>query len=78
MLRKFNTQISVPAVNTGDEMASALQEMGAFSDSDLRNILSDLEIHTGSSDIGVGIRDIIECVKLSKESERDAPGRFAS
>jgi vesicle-fusing ATPase len=77
LLRKFNTQISVPNVNNLKELGTILYQKNALAEPDLRNMMSDLEIELQGDNIGVGVRDILEALEIAKRAE-DVPSRLRS
>ena len=76
-MRKFNSQIHVPNVANLNELYAILSEKRALPDSELRNMLSDLEIELGGSNVGVGVRDVLEALELAKRAD-DVPSRLRS
>ncbi|KAF2436294.1 AAA-domain-containing protein [Tothia fuscella] len=77
LLRQFTGQIAVPNVNSHDDLAAVLRESGVFTDKQaIKRILAELQDTTGESEVGVGIKRILDAVTRAKQS-RDAPGRFA-
>jgi vesicle-fusing ATPase len=76
LLRQFTGQIAVPNVNSHDDLASVLKQSGVFTDRQvIMRILSELEDVTGTREVGVGIKRVLDAVTRAKQS-RDAPGRF--
>lgn len=76
LFARFKADIAVPNVNTQGELANVLSESGAFSDSDQRRAISEIEEITGSKEIGVGIDNILSGIETAKQ-DQDVPGRFA-
>ncbi|EUC27870.1 hypothetical protein COCCADRAFT_110603 [Bipolaris zeicola 26-R-13] len=76
LFARFKADIAVPNVNTQGELANVLSESGAFSESDQRRAISEIEEITGSKEIGVGIDNILSGIETAKQ-DQDVPGRFA-
>lgn len=75
----FNRELSVPNINTANELASVLREVQAFeSEADIAQSLNELQEATGTDQVGVGIKKVLLAVGESKRSAPDeAPSRFA-
>jgi vesicle-fusing ATPase len=67
----------VPNVNAQNELAHILQKSGAFGDQDLQRAIGEIQEMTGSTEIGVGIKEVLTAIKTAKQ-DQDLPGRFAS
>lgn len=76
LFSRFDAEIAVPNVNTQAELAHILQESGAFSDRDLQRAIGEIQEITGSTDVGVGIKQILTAINTAKQ-DQDLPGRFA-
>jgi len=74
----FNRELAVPNVNRFDELASILNQVGAFeSQNDIIACLNDLrEINGGSEQVGVGIKKVLLAVGEARQDENPAT-RFA-
>ncbi|KAF2808032.1 AAA-domain-containing protein [Mytilinidion resinicola] len=72
----FNAQIVVPNVNTQEELAHVLRHSGVFSDRDQQQAVTEIQEMTGSTEIGVGIKQILEGIRTAKQ-DKDVAGRFA-
>ncbi|KAF2495115.1 AAA-domain-containing protein [Lophium mytilinum] len=72
----FNAQIVVPNVNTQEELAHVLRHSGVFSDRDQQQAITEIQEMTGSTEVGVGIKQILEGIRTAKQ-DKDVAGRFA-
>ncbi|KAF2835595.1 putative vesicle fusion factor [Patellaria atrata CBS 101060] len=76
IFNRFDAEISVPNVNTQNELARVMQQSGAFSDEDQHRAISEIQDITGGADIGVGIKKILTGIETAKQ-DQDMVGRFA-
>lgn len=62
----FAKKVDVPAVSTLRELGTVLQESRLFSSDNINRSLRDIQTRTGSDDIGVGIKTILDCIFEAK------------
>jgi vesicle-fusing ATPase len=68
LLNAFTMELAVPNVLTGQELSNVLVETGAFDERACQQIPRWLSENTGSSKVGVGVKDILEALARSKKS----------
>lgn len=76
LLRRFQKQIAVPNVNTQQDLAQVLMNSRQFSDSDIGGVLSEIQDVTGSTEIGVGIKTILNCIGSAKQNAAEQKDVF--
>lgn len=72
----FKAQIAVPNVNSQRELANIMEHSGAFSESDIRSAIGNIEETTGGKDIGVGVQRVLLGIQTAMQ-DSDRAGRFA-
>ena len=77
LLRRFDAKIAVPNVNSKEELDFIMRNSGAFSESDSRRAVREIEEVTGSENIGVGIKSILTGIKTAKQ-DSDQVSRFVT
>ena len=77
VFNSFNSDITVPNVNTYDELAHTLQEEGSFSPQEISQALSNLRDLTQTDKIGVGVKKVLLGIGTAKQ-DADRASRFAS
>ena len=77
VFNSFNSDITVPNVNTYDELAHTLQEEGSFSPQEISQALSNLRDLTQTDKIGVGVKKVLLGIGTAKQ-DTDRASRFAS
>lgn len=77
VFNSFNADISVPNVNTYDELAHILRETQSFSPQEIDQSLTRLRELTNSERIGVGIKKVLLGIGTAKQ-DTDKASRFAS
>ena len=74
----FNDKINVPAVTKYEELASLIQQARAFEDdSDINASLNELRSITGSDNVGLGVKKVLNAISSAKQDTRNAPSLFA-
>ena len=71
LLRRFQKQRAVPNVNTPQELAQILTNSGDYSENDVAAIISEIRDITGSADIGVSVKTILNCIGTAKQTPAD-------
>ncbi|KAM0330577.1 hypothetical protein ACHAQA_003525 [Verticillium albo-atrum] len=66
VLTDFRRQIKVPGVANTDDLASLLSEKGGFSSADIAYIKQTLADDTGSHQINVGVKVVLEIIEESR------------
>ena len=77
MYNHFNADLSVPNLQSYEDLAKVMQESKAFSNEDIGRALHEIKDITGSEDIGVGIKKILLAIETAKQ-DSDMAIRFAS
>jgi len=67
LLSSFSTVISVPKLTTADNIAAVLEDTGAFSDEEVRQIRNHLD--KSAISFAIGIKRLLELVDFAKQSE---------
>lgn len=74
----FNDEIAVPSVSKYDELASLLQQVGAFEDDrDITASLNELRSITGSGHVGLGVKPILRAIEGAQQDMKNAPSLLA-
>ncbi|KAG5659272.1 hypothetical protein KAF25_000474 [Fusarium avenaceum] len=69
----FAKKVAVPGVSNFRELGTVLQEMdNEFSSNDINSVINEIGHQTGSDNVGVGIKTVLDCVF---EAKRDPEGR---
>ncbi|KAI5290652.1 transport between ER and Golgi ATPase protein [Ascosphaera aggregata] len=67
--RRFTDKLHVPLVNQYEELAHVLEESQLFPSQEIERVLSGIREVTQSSQIGVGIKQVLGAVKIANESK---------
>lgn len=68
----FAKKVAVPAVSTLRELGTVLHEVSAFEDdSHIGSTLQQIQQRTGSEQVSVGIKTILDCVFEAKAGGRE-------
>jgi vesicle-fusing ATPase len=69
----FAKKVAVPGVSNLRELGTVLQEMeNEFSSNDINSVINEIGQQTGSDNVGVGIKTVLDCVF---EAKRDPEGQ---
>ncbi|CAK4034433.1 Vesicular-fusion sec18 [Lecanosticta acicola] len=72
---EFDAEIAVPYLRSAQELGAVMQHSGQFDDDGIRKALSDIQQTTGSSEINVGIKQILTLIETAQRDE-DPVARF--
>ena len=76
LLRRFQKQIAVPNVNTQMELAQILTDSGHYSENDIREVINEIQDITGSAEIGVSVKTILNCIGTAKRDPAEKKDVF--
>lgn len=74
MFRHFSRDITVPTVETYEELALVMRKSDAFSGDDSRLAIQEIQQTTGSQDVRVGVKKVLEAIETAKQDENLASG----
>ncbi|KAG7109847.1 Vesicular-fusion protein sec18 like [Verticillium longisporum] len=66
VMKLFRRQIPVPAVSTLRELESLLNQTNNFDSADINHIVNTISQDTGSQQVGIGIKTVLECLEESR------------
>ena len=75
VFNNFNSDLSVPELQTYDELAFVMKDTKAFSDDDIRRSISEIKDITRSDKCQVGIKKVLLGIETAKQ-DRDMATRF--
>lgn len=58
----FAKKVAVPAVSNLQELGTILQESGFFNSQEIDGAVRNIQQRTGSDQVGVGIKTVLDCV----------------
>ena len=76
LLRRFQKQIAVPIVNKQQELKQILMHNGDFSENDVGGIIAEVQDVTGSAEIGVSVKIILNCIGTAKQNAAEKKDVF--
>jgi len=78
LLNNFDAEIAVPNVANHAELESVLGSLKLFAPRDQQIVLQQIEEHTSTKSINVGIKKILMAAETARQDTNDRVGRFAS
>lgn len=72
----FAKKVAVPAVSGLRELGTVLQDSRSFSGEDINRVLREISSRTGSENVGVGIKTILDCIFEAKAGGEDVAETF--
>ncbi|KAI9661265.1 MAG: transport between ER and Golgi ATPase protein [Bathelium mastoideum] len=76
LLWRFQKQIPVPNVNTQQELARILLDSGNYSENETRAVINEIQEVTGGTEIGVGIKAILNCIGTANQNAAEKKDQF--
>lgn len=74
IFRHFSRDISVPTVESYDELALVMRESKKFSGDDARYAIQEIQQITGSQEVRVGVKKVLEAIETAQQDESMASG----
>jgi vesicle-fusing ATPase len=69
VMHVFNFQIPVPNVATLTDLDETLKSVKAFNDQERQKVINELEGTTGTTEVKVGIKEILSILEKSQQDE---------
>ena len=74
---KFAEDVAVPAVSSLRELGLVLQDCKKdFGSVDINQVLGGIQQRTGTQNVGIGIKTVLECVYKARRSPQDLTETF--
>ena len=73
----FAKKVAVPAVSSLQELGTVLSESGFFNSAEIRGSLEYIQRRTGSDQLGIGIKTVLDCVFEARAGGTDIMETFS-